>query len=77
MAKEHSGRVTVEAFPASESRGRKRSGRNQRQYCEAEDLPQKALQLAHEVQSRAASTGAQAAIPARRRKSQAKSYPKS
>jgi hypothetical protein len=54
-----------EAFWHAHHEAWKRSDLNQRQYCEAEGIPLKAFgQLACAVQSRAASTRAQAAVPA-------------
>jgi hypothetical protein len=48
----------------------RRSELNEREYCEAQgDLTQGVRQLAGEVQSRAPTAGAQAALPSRRPKS--------
>jgi hypothetical protein len=59
-----------EAFWRAHHEAWRRSELNQREYCEAQGIPLKAVrQLAGEVQGRASAVGAQAALPTRRVKS--------
>jgi len=58
------GRVRARRSGGRIMRRGKRSDLNQRQYCEAEGTPLKASAMACAVQSRAAATGTQAALPA-------------
>ena len=72
MADEHRARARYgEAFWRAHHEAWKRSDLNQREYCEAAGHSAEGVrQLAGEVQGRAAAGGAQAALPARRPKSQ-------
>jgi hypothetical protein len=59
-----------EAFWRAHHEAWKRSDLNQRQYCEAHDLPQKGFrELASEVQSGAGASATQVALPTPRAKS--------